>query len=103
MFRKGKGRKAKRERCASYNDEDILGRGTGTEVESARKGAVMGDEEFQAREGEFRKGRAILMELEKGLEMEEEKAPTKADERFYEFMVGGMTVRRGDTEKTLSS
>jgi len=94
MFRKGKGMKAKRERCASYNDEDILGRGTGTEVEGAEEGEVVGNENNKPEASEFRKGRAVLMEMGKGLKMEKEKGPTKADERFYEFMVGGMTARK---------
>lgn len=94
MFRKGKGRKAKRERCASYNDEDILGRGTGTEVEGAEEGEVVGNENNKPEARDFRKGRAVLMEMGKGLKMEKEKGPAKADERFYEFMVGGMTARK---------
>lgn len=91
ISRKGKGRKAKRERCASYNDEDILGRGAGTELESVREAGVVCNENVKAGKGEFRKGRAVLEEMGKGLdsEKEKEKALRKADGKFYELMVEG--------------
>lgn len=94
MFRKGKGRKTKRERCASYNDEDILGRGTGTEVEVMMEADAVGNEHVEAGECEFRKGRVVLVDMERGSEREKEEAATKTDESLYKFMVGGMSVRK---------
>lgn len=93
MFRKGKGKKAKRERCASYNDEDILGKGTRTELEDARREMEMaGNENIVAENGEVPKGRAVLVETGKGLELDNEKPSMKADGSLYAFMVGGMSV-----------
>lgn len=94
VARKGKGRKAKRERCASYNDEDILGRGTGTDVEGASGSEGAGNEDVKAGECEFRKGRAVLAEIGKGSEPDTERALTKADGGLHGFMVGGMALRR---------
>lgn len=78
----------------SYNDEDILGRGTGTAVEGASESERSGIEDVKAGEGEIRKGRAVLAEIGKGLEPDKEKAPTKADEGSHGFMVGGIALRR---------
>ena len=108
-FRKGKGRRAKRERCASYWDEDILGRGTGTERESdmqelrgAGKENVSVSKGENVRieieeKGEFRNGRAVLVETERCKKMRKEKAfCEEAEEKKFEFMVKGLSLRKGN-------
>lgn len=87
MFRKGKGGKIKRDRCASYYDEDVLGKEIGTEGQGKRDGEEKSEDGRETIGSRMES--AALAEIDGAIEGKEEAVATEEEHgKRYEFMVG---------------